>query len=1133
MHDLRLTWASQQGLPTEEMNLASILTKLSVMSWRAKVRGRGDEGEPGRGEEREDRRRRRDEPPQEGRKRRPDRREEDGREEEEDEGEENLSKKQKDERDLEDYTVNRSFLFIHHFSGARGDRLGRAIKAEAERMKMRVKVIGVDKESDGNDLSWDQPYTEHLKMAREGLVDGFHAGFPCSTFSRLRWREAPNLPGPVRSRSHPYGLPSNTPAQQKECDVGTVLLARSVDMAVEVEAHRSSLLAVGPFSTLENPPESDLDEHISAWEMKEMEKYLEIPGVRNANFHTCIYQSEVAEGERSLKPQRFAGSLLGLQDFSGFCKCSEGAKHLKIVGKERSSAAAEYPFDLCEKYAKAAIQHFRLMAKQEFWEEKRKAVEEEVEELKKREKKGIKRKAEERRVDDEEHFNPSGTATSSSARRAEPWRGGDGKFEMMRDNLRRTEKVTNQDFVGGMRDPAKVVDDHPTMANWGIEVWKTWTEFVKDHDRALQVAKSYGTKECTFERDIVERWREELTNLVGAKREVLLRAPGSYVSPLYASILENWGKKAGDPESEVPGWIREGAPLGISKGIKCCGVFPKVDSEEAKKQEHVLNYSSVEQDKEEAAIELNRYKEMGYTRTHTKRGVLEKYAHGTVSRLALIVKTREDGSKKRRIIIDLSKSGGNQKSVLPEKLVLPRPKDAVSMIRDMYDLIEDKSQVQLELTVIDVSDAFMALPVHPDEHQHTLAPGLEEGTLVTFVALLFGFKVAPLLWSRVASLLARLLQAAVERKHGQHQCYLDDAMWCLCGDLQRRNAALAFILTTMAALGFKVALEKGERANAVTWIGVRLAILEQQFLAVTLPEKFMEDLINLVSSWNEGMAPVKELRKAAGKLSWLAGILPRARWVVRVFYGALHGHEKDVMSGKEESKGESRGCQEEGPPFCHEENRFSKDLKVAKDRPVRRYRLLRNARPIATITTDASPEGLGGLLFINNKLIAIFSTKVTKEDCEKLDTPFGESASQGPLEAYALLQAIALWKNRLFNTSVCLTLESDSTVALAMAEKVSGKSPALNYIGAELGILLEEAGIEEVKCRHIPGTANEYADYLSRPSKWLKHPKPKELAEMTLQKIERRYQRLPAPCDEPELWGSSAAATEAWTSIRA
>ena len=831
VHDLRFTWASQQGLPTEEMNLASILTKLSVMSWRAKVRGRGDEGEPGRGEEREDRRRRRDEPPQEGRKRRPDRREEDGREEEEDEGEENLSKKQKDERDLEDYTVNRSFLFIHHFSGARGDRLGRAIKAEAERMKMRVKVIGVDKESDGNDLSWDQPYTEHLKMAREGLVDGFHAGFPCSTFSRLRWREAPNLLGPVRSRSHPYGLPSNTPAQQKECDVGAVLLARSVDMAVEVEAHRSSLLAVGPFSTLENPPESDLDEHISAWEMKEMEKYLEIPGVRNANFHTCIYQSEVAEGECSLKPQRFAGSLLGLQDFSGVCKCSEGAKHLKIVGKERSSAAAEYPFDLCEKYAKAAIQHFRLMAKQEFWEEKRKAVEEEVEELKKREKKGIKRKAEERRVDDEEHFNPSGTATSSSARRAEPWRGGDGKFEMMRD-----EKVTNQDFVGGMRDPAKVVDDHPTMANWGIEVWKTWTEFVKDHDRALQVAKSYGTKECTFERDIVERWREELTNLVGAKREVLLRAPGSYVSPLYASILENWGKKAGDPESEVPGWIREGAPLGISKGIKCCGVFPKVDSEEAKKQEllssaeladaeaqlsrgDVLNYSSVEQDKEEAAIELNRCKEMGYTRTHTKREVLEKYAHGTVSRLALIVKTREDGSKKRRIIIDLRRSGGNQKSVLPEKLVLPRPKDAVSMIRDMYDLIEDKSQVQLELTVIDVSDAFMALPVHPDEHQHTLAPGLEEGTLVTFVALLFGFKVAPLLWSRVASLLARLLQAAVERKHGQHQCYLDDAMWCLCGDLQRRNATLAFILTTMAALGFKVALEKGERANAVTWIG--------------------------------------------------------------------------------------------------------------------------------------------------------------------------------------------------------------------------------------------------------------------------------------------------------------------------
>ena len=343
----------------------------------------------------------------------------------------------------------------------------------------------------------------------------------------------------------------------------------------------------------------------------------------------------------------------------------------------------------------------------------------------------------------------------------------------------------------------------------------------------------------------------------------------------------------------------------------------------------------------------------------------------------------------------------------------------------------------------------------------------------------------------------------------------------------------------MSALGFKVAVEKGERSNAVTWIGVRFAILDSHFLAVTLPERFIVDLIELINNWNQGLAPARELRRAAGKLSWLAGILPRARWVVRVFYGALHSHEKAVETGLEE---ERRSRREDNRRRDHlfAVKRISlarkwllEYLDVAKERPVRKYRLQRGGRPEVTITTDASPEGIGGLLFVNNVLTAIFATKVTKEDCKKLDIPFGESGSQGPLEAWALLQAIALWKHKLYNTSVCLTVESDSTVALAMAQKLSGKAPALNYVGAELGILMESAGIEEIRCRHIPGSANINADYLSRHSKWLTHPKPKELVDFPLTKVEKRYSRLPTPFDEPELWGSSVAATEAWTSLRA
>ena len=55
------------------------------------------------------------------------------------------------------------------------------------------------------------------------------------------------------------------------------------------------------------------------------------------------------------------------------------------------------------------------------------------------------------------------------------------------------------------------------------------------------------------------------------------------------------------------------------------------------------------------------------------------YGMGTVSKLGLILKEKEDGTMKRRIIIDLRRSGGNSKSALPERLTLPRPVDAVRM----------------------------------------------------------------------------------------------------------------------------------------------------------------------------------------------------------------------------------------------------------------------------------------------------------------------------------------------------------------------------------------------------------------------------------------------------------------------
>ena len=54
--------------------------------------------------------------------------------------------------------------------------------------------------------------------------------------------------------------------------------------------------------------------------------------------------------------------------------------------------------------------------------------------------------------------------------------------------------------------------------------------------------------------------------------------------------------------------------------------------------------------------------------------------------------------------------------------------------------------------MVDVSDAFTVLPVKATEQKHSLAPSPKENEVLCFQALLFGYKVAPLLYSRFAAL---------------------------------------------------------------------------------------------------------------------------------------------------------------------------------------------------------------------------------------------------------------------------------------------------------------------------------------------------------------------------------------------
>ena len=211
---------------------------------------------------------------------------------------------------FEEYLQVRKFQFLHHFSGE-VDNLSRAVVEESSKLGLTVETTSVDL-AQGKDLMREEPYTSHKRAAGQGFVDGYHAGFPCNTFSKLRWREAPNMPPPLRSKSFPYGLPGLSHRQKDDCNMGTILMARAVGMVDTI--HRAERCSKVPsFATLENPPPSEHEEHISAWHMPEVVELVDkIEEWQCAHFHTCAYQSELEPGTKHFKPQLVGGTLPGL-----------------------------------------------------------------------------------------------------------------------------------------------------------------------------------------------------------------------------------------------------------------------------------------------------------------------------------------------------------------------------------------------------------------------------------------------------------------------------------------------------------------------------------------------------------------------------------------------------------------------------------------------------------------------------------------------------------------------------------------------------------------------------------------------------------------------------------------------------
>jgi hypothetical protein len=300
--------------------------------------------------------------------------------------------------------------------------------------------------------------------------------------------------------------------------------------------------------------------------------------------------------------------------------------------------------------------------------------------------------------------------------------------------------------------------------------------------------------------------------------------------------------------------------------------------------------------------------------------VEKRFPKGHLNKLGVIIKTRKNGVRKVRLVVDMRRSRANLRARVPERPVLPRPKDPVDVVFDLFNddltwAAAEATDFDVEAASADFQDAYCHICTHPDEYANCLVAAPPKERIMPWfkkskgrpkVAVMnkigFGSKGGPLVWSRVAAASGRMGQAllrAFRNKRvpwGRLNIYLDDPFFVLAGNRRSRDHQLCYVLLLWRACGFKLAWDKGSRGGILDWIGLEYKIdWKQKEVTLTIPSKMAKDIASDASALlGKPMVPIRDLKRLAGKGGWVMSVVPKAAWTIKRIWAAVASEERLV-----------------------------------------------------------------------------------------------------------------------------------------------------------------------------------------------------------------------------------------------
>ena len=677
-----------------------------------------------------------------------------------------------------------------------------------------------------------------------------------------------------------------------------------------------------------------------------------------------------------------------------------------------------------------------------------------------------------------------------------------------RTTVKGEREAANEACIGGLRSPWKAAAALHGAVGPAAKVKAALRQALEEHPALAKAAD--GCKEFDPEAKEQKEGVERARVLVAAALGVTHPQPMGRSTSWLPHLVRAWIEAAGDPDVDLPRWLLEGAPLGIREDIPARGVFPTVTPAEANRtleeivtsSEPRANYKSYEDAFAEVEPELRRLRKAGYVEVLGNwNDVQRRFGRGVVvSKLAAILKPRADGSLKVRLVIDYRRSGVNEHVRTPERVVLPRIKDAIADA--VFLMASHGGNKELGFFVLDFKDAFHTIPVGVadlDLQVFMSSPGVFE----CFNTTVFGSKASPLIWGRFAAFLMRTGQALFLPEELLLQCYVDDPLAQLAGEADTRRANAALLLLWWRVLGPGVSWSKVAVGRSVEWIGATMEYPDddEDVVEASLPQPFADGLkADVLAVRQKALASVDELRRLAGKGSWAANLGPTLRTFLQPLWRVMGDAERErtapAASAKDKKAARWRGKQG-GKSVATSRVYTALDWLAALLSKEHRSELKRSvnwrtdmAAPSLLITCDASPWGLGAVLSTPEGFpLAWLASPVTKADAAFLGIQFGESSGQAVLEALAILVAVRTWAPHWTSAKARVHVRSDSKAALGALWKLSSPTPAINMIAREVAVdvATSDYGLEPISWGHVSGVLNEWADCLSR----LTAPEPK------------------------------------------